>query len=130
MDSVEQEKAQSLGQQREQERQHHEDDRRYAAGQLENWLETLAAAPRPPQPIPAVDPLLKLRVPKFHEGIDDVDVFHQMIEVIVGVETWSQAQWAVYLTSTLAGAGLSAVTSLSVADQGDYDILKNFMLAT
>ena len=130
MDSIDQEKAQRLGQQREQDRQHHEDDRRHAAGQLENWLEALAAAPRPPQPIPAVDPLLKLTVPKFHEEIDDVDVFNQMIEVIAGVVTWYQAQWAVYIPSSLAAAGLSAVSSLSVADQRDYDILKNFMLAT
>ena len=46
------------------------------------------------------------------------------------MEICPPAQWAVYLPSSLAGAGLSAVTSLSAADHRDYDILKNFMLAT
>ena len=77
-----------------------------------------------------MDSLPKLTVPKVQEGIDDMGVFIQMFEVTAEVGRWPPAQWAVYLCSSLAGAGLSAVASLSAADLGDYGIVKNLLLAT
>ena len=56
--------------------------------------------------------------------------FIQMFEVTAEMGILLPAQWAVYLYSSLAEVGLSAVASLSAADQGDYDIVKNLLLAT
>ena len=55
--------------------------------------------------------------------------FQEMFKVTAQAGVWSAAQWAVYLRSSLSGAGLSAIAMLDTTDQSNYEVVKKVLLA-
>ena len=120
---MEQDKAQRIERQR-------EEDQRNSIEQQDRWIRALTTATRSPIPIPAAVLLPRLTIPKFQEGVDDMGAFLEMFEVTAQAGVWPAAQWAVYLRSSLSGAGLSAITMLDATDQANYEVVKKVLLAT
>ena len=77
----------------------------------------------PPQP-----PRLSLQ--KFQEGIDDIGAFLETFEATATAAEWPRAQWSLYLRSSLAGQGMTAVSMLGAEDQGQYEVVKQTLLFT
>ena len=92
-------------QQREQERQEYREQHDPML-QLLIANQARAAAPPPPQP-----PRLSLQ--KFQEGTDDMGAFLETFEATPTAVEWQRAQWSLYLRSSLAGQGMTAVFMLS-----------------
>ena len=81
------------------------------------------AAPPPPQPHP-------LSLQKFQEGIDDMGAFLETFEATATAVEWPRTQWSLYLRSSLAGQGITAVSLLGAEDQGRYEVVKQTLLST
>ena len=56
--------------------------------------------------------------------------FLEIFEVTVRAGVWPAAQWAVYLRSSLSGAGLSAIAMLDATVQANYEVVKKGLLTT
>ena len=62
--------------------------------------------------------------------MDDIGAYLQMFESTAEAGSWLPAQWSTYLRRSLSGQGLIAVTSLTAAEQRDYDRVEETLLAT
>ena len=85
--------------------------------QQERMFQLMAIAPRPvvaepPQPVP------RLTLQKFNEGVDDMGAHFEMFEATARAAHWPNDQWAMFLLSALSGAGLTADQQL------DYPAIK------
>ena len=56
--------------------------------------------------------------------------FLETFEATATAAEWPRAQWSVYLRSSLAGQGMTAVSMLGAEDQGRYEVVKQTVLST
>ena len=75
-------------------------------------------------------PIPNLTLPKFKEGVNHMKAFLETFEMTERTAGWQEELWPAYLRSSLSGAGMVAVSSLSAIDHMDYQVLKDNLLAT
>ena len=56
--------------------------------------------------------------------------FLKTIKATATAAEWPRAQGSIYLRSSLAGQGMTAVSMLGVEDQGRYEVVKQTLLST
>ena len=124
-----QQKTKREGEQRHEDRQQREQERQEYREQQDRMLQLLianqarVAAPLPLQPS-------RLSLQKFQEGTDDMGAFLETFGGTAAAVEWPRAQWSLYLRSSLAGQGMTAVSMLGAEDQGRYEVVKQTLLST
>ncbi len=69
-----------------------------------------------------------LKIPKFDETTDDMDIFLERFERFSKAQKWPKEEWSVNLSTLLTGKGLQVFTSVPVDQIHDYDGLKAIKL--
>ena len=71
----------------------------------------------------------RLSIQKFNEATDNIAAYLDTFKAVATASRWALAQWTLYLRGSLSGAGLMAISSLSAAQQDDYQTVKANLLA-
>ena len=70
----------------------------------------------------------KLKLPKFEEDKDDMDIYLQRFERFAKMQKWKPEEWVVSLSPLPTGKGLEVYTSMPDTDLDNYDQLKLALL--
>ena len=71
---------------------------------------------------------IRAKLPKFEEGVDDIDSFLERFERFATAQRWPRDQWVISLSTLLTGKGLLVYSGMPADAANDYDALKTAIL--